>query len=113
MELVNQPPNSPDLNVLDLGFFNAIQSLQHQKAPTSMGDLVASIEEAYWEMQQDAVNSIFLTLQKVMECVMECEGKNMYKFPHTRKGHLRKLGRVPLAVVCSEDAIQAALEKMT
>ncbi|XP_074265511.1 uncharacterized protein LOC141587948 [Silene latifolia] len=28
IELKNQPPNSPDLNVLDLGFFRAIQSLQ-------------------------------------------------------------------------------------
>ncbi|XP_022041966.1 uncharacterized protein LOC110944619 [Helianthus annuus] len=26
-----QPPNSPDLNVLDLGFFHAIQSLQEQE----------------------------------------------------------------------------------
>ena len=29
--LVQQPPNSPDMNVLDLGFFMSIQSLQHQK----------------------------------------------------------------------------------
>ena len=79
----------------------------------SIDDLVASVEEAYWEMQQDAVNSIFLTLQKVMECVMECGGKNTYKLPHMRKGHLKKLGRVPLSVVCSQDAIQAALEKLT
>ncbi|CAN0403566.1 unnamed protein product, partial [Pylaiella littoralis] len=28
MELVNQPPNSADMNILDLGFFNSIQSLQ-------------------------------------------------------------------------------------
>ena len=25
-----QPPNSPDLNVLDLGYFNSIQALQHK-----------------------------------------------------------------------------------
>lgn len=28
IRLVNQPPNSPDTNILDLGFFNSIQSLQ-------------------------------------------------------------------------------------
>lgn len=27
IRLMYQPPNSPDLNILDLGFFNAIQSL--------------------------------------------------------------------------------------
>lgn len=29
IHLVQQPPNSPDLNVNDLGWFRAIQSLQH------------------------------------------------------------------------------------
>ena len=29
ISLYCQPPNSPDTNVLDLGFFGAIQSLQH------------------------------------------------------------------------------------
>ncbi|GAA0159416.1 hypothetical protein LIER_16193 [Lithospermum erythrorhizon] len=32
--LVCQPPNSPDLNILDLGFLNAIQSLQHKESPS-------------------------------------------------------------------------------
>ncbi|KAJ0091554.1 hypothetical protein Patl1_14601 [Pistacia atlantica] len=30
IRLISQPPNSPDMNVLDLGFFNAIQGLQYQ-----------------------------------------------------------------------------------
>ncbi|WOG99681.1 hypothetical protein DCAR_0519035 [Daucus carota subsp. sativus] len=30
IRLCFQPPNSPDLNVLDLGFFRAIQTLQHE-----------------------------------------------------------------------------------
>ncbi|ETV76980.1 hypothetical protein H257_09386 [Aphanomyces astaci] len=30
--VANQPPNSPDFNVFDLGFLNSIQSIQHQKA---------------------------------------------------------------------------------
>ena len=33
-----QPVNSPYFNVLDLGFFNAIQSLQHQCAPKTVDD---------------------------------------------------------------------------
>ena len=41
ISLTCQPPNSPDFNVLDLGFFNAIQSLQHQNHPKSIDDLVA------------------------------------------------------------------------
>jgi hypothetical protein len=37
IRLICQPANSPDLNVLDLGFFSAIQSLQ-QKIATNSGD---------------------------------------------------------------------------
>ena len=77
------PPNSPDLNVLDLGFFNSIQTLQHEKAATNIDELVAAVEEAYWEQDPETVNNIFLTQQKVMECVMKSEGKNNYKLPHT------------------------------
>ncbi|GMJ01565.1 hypothetical protein HRI_003825700 [Hibiscus trionum] len=39
-QLFFQPPNSPDLNVLDLGYFRAIQSLQHQESPTNIDELV-------------------------------------------------------------------------
>jgi hypothetical protein len=37
-----QPSNSPDFNVLDLGFFNSIQSLKHQYAPSTR------MEELWW-----------------------------------------------------------------
>ncbi|KAF0750291.1 hypothetical protein AaE_006765, partial [Aphanomyces astaci] len=39
IKLMCQPPQSPDLNVLDLGFFNSIQSLQQQMECRSMEDL--------------------------------------------------------------------------
>jgi hypothetical protein len=47
IELTYQPPNSPDLNVLDLGFFNAIQSLQHQSGAQTIEELVAAMEDAF------------------------------------------------------------------
>ena len=36
----NQPANSPDVNVLDLGFLNSIQAIQHKKAPRTIDELV-------------------------------------------------------------------------
>ncbi|XP_023756014.1 uncharacterized protein LOC111904485 [Lactuca sativa] len=38
-----QPSNSPDLNVLDLGFFRAIQSLQEQEALGTIDELVHAV----------------------------------------------------------------------
>ena len=40
VNLVLQPPNSPDINVLDLDFFNTIQSIHHQYEPKNMEELV-------------------------------------------------------------------------
>ena len=31
MEVSNQPPSSPDFNVLELRFFNSIQTLKHEQ----------------------------------------------------------------------------------
>ena len=40
VKIQNQPPQSPDLNVLDLGFFNSIQSIKDEIAVTSVGSLI-------------------------------------------------------------------------
>ncbi|XP_010431358.1 PREDICTED: uncharacterized protein LOC104715665 [Camelina sativa] len=47
IQLMCQPPNSPDLNILDLGFFSAIQSLQHKECPKTIEDLVRAVEESF------------------------------------------------------------------
>ena len=47
IHLVQQPPNSPDINVLDLGFFRSIQSLQHQKAAYNYTQLVREVTGAF------------------------------------------------------------------
>ena len=41
---MNQPPNSPDFNILDLGFFNSIQSLQQQKRMTDIDELITAVD---------------------------------------------------------------------
>ena len=40
IRLMCQPPNSPDLNVLDLGFFSAIQALQYKELPKTVDEFV-------------------------------------------------------------------------
>ncbi|KAG7588840.1 hypothetical protein ISN44_As07g011640 [Arabidopsis suecica] len=47
IRLMCQPPNSPDLNILDLGFFSAIQSIQHKERPKTVEDLVRVVEESF------------------------------------------------------------------
>jgi hypothetical protein len=85
VEMLNQPPNSPDFNVLDLGFFNYIQSLQHQKSTRTIDELIDAVENAFLEMPVDTLSKTFLTLQKVMEESMARQGSNDYKLPHMKK----------------------------
>ena len=42
--LYTQQVNSPDLNILDLGFFWALQALYYQEAPKDAGEMIAMVE---------------------------------------------------------------------
>lgn len=57
-----QPPSSPDLNVLDLGFFSAIQALQHQVCPKNVEELISAVKKYFEEYPTRKINHIFLTL---------------------------------------------------
>jgi len=60
---MNQPPNSPDMNVLDLGFFASLQSKVYLRNSKNIDELIKNVEKEYVEYDQDMVNRVFLTLQ--------------------------------------------------
>ena len=101
VELVYQPPNSPDRNVLDLGYFNSIQSLQEEEAPTNIDELVEVVENSYAKLNTHKLNNVFLTLQKVMEAVILCSGSNSYKLSHISKEALERRGELPINITVS------------
>jgi hypothetical protein len=43
----NQPPNSPDLNVLDLGLFNALEHAYYRNSPRTSMDIIAMMQRMY------------------------------------------------------------------
>jgi hypothetical protein len=45
IRLICQPPNSPDFNVLDLGFFRAIQAIQYKKNAKTIKELVPAVQQ--------------------------------------------------------------------
>ena len=77
-----QPPNSPDLNVLDLGYFRALQSVQYRSTCFNANQLIAAVNTAFDTMPANTLNSVFLTLQAVMELIMKHDGGNTFKLPH-------------------------------
>ncbi|XP_054808729.1 uncharacterized protein LOC129310844 [Prosopis cineraria] len=84
IRLISQPPNSPDLNILDLRYFRAIQSLQYQEAPKTIEDLVRAVENSFEVYTSKQLNRIFLTLQATMVDIMKDKGSNKYKPSHLK-----------------------------
>ncbi|TBT99189.1 hypothetical protein CWI36_2064p0020 [Hamiltosporidium magnivora] len=88
-----QPANSFYLNVLDLCFFNSIQSLQYEASPHTIDELINS----------NTLDNVFTTLQACMESIMLADRGNGYKIPHLSKGKLRREGRMLEKYVCSKE----------
>lgn len=109
IELVNQPPNSPDLNVLDLGWFRSIQSLQHQQdVQRNEDDLLKAVQDAFTMLPSKKLNNIFLTLQQCMTEIMKCDGSNNYKIPHMQKDAIIRRGELPDTLKCDIDVVEKA-----
>ncbi|KAL2902529.1 Ribosomal protein S12 methylthiotransferase RimO [Bienertia sinuspersici] len=93
--LIQQPPNSPDLNILDLGFFRSIQSLMHKLMPTDENDLLEKVAQAFNELEPKKLSKVWMTLQYVMTRILQVKGGNDYDLPHNNKDRLEALGMLP------------------
>ncbi|KAL4590609.1 hypothetical protein LXL04_003546 [Taraxacum kok-saghyz] len=109
IRLTFQPPNSPDLNVLDLGFFRAIQSLQEQEVLGTIDELVNAVQTSFERMQSQQLNNVFLTLQTCMKEIIKVQGGNNYQIPHIGKNRLEREGNLPLQIECDQNLIDEAL----
>ena len=107
----NQPPNSPDFNVLDFGFFNSIQSRQYQEAPTSIDELINCLK-AFNGIKYDKLNKIFLSYQCALESSMSVGGSNKYKLQHIQKDKNKSNGVKYDNMFCDPVAYSQAVTKL-
>ncbi|XP_021719068.1 uncharacterized protein LOC110686772 [Chenopodium quinoa] len=82
IQMVFQPVQSSDLNVLDLGLFKVIQSLQYQSFLTTIDELIEKVYEAYEWFNLIVNKYTWITLQSVMKKILEKEGGNNFNPPH-------------------------------
>jgi len=111
--LMSQPPNSPDLNDLDLGFFSAIQSLQHKESPKTVDELVSAVVKSFENFPSVKSNRMFVTLQLCMIEIMIAGGYNKYKILHMNKKRLEREGQLPTQVKCNPMLMQDVLNNLT
>jgi hypothetical protein len=105
IELVLQPANSPDLNINDLGFFRALQSLYYQEAPRNAGEIITMVETAYIAYPSKKINYLWLTLQNVFNEIVKVHGDNTYILPHMNKEKLDKEDALPIVINCCDEVV--------
>ena len=101
----NQPANSPDLNVLDLGYFTSIQALQQTKCAMDIDSLIEAVQASFEELSSTKLENTFVTLMTVMEQVLLKDGNNDYKIPHVKKQARIRSGKALSNVLCSSQAV--------
>lgn len=109
IQLICQPPESPDLNVLDLGFFRAIQAIQYQSFPKDLDELIERVQDAYDFYEPEVLKYTWLQLQWVMVEILKVNGGNNYKNPHHGKRRLERLGILPKNVTVEQQIIDDAV----
>ena len=83
-ELYTQSANSPDVSLLDLGFFRAIQSF-NDAALTNEEELIKAVSEAYENYPKEKINQTWLTLQCCFNQIITHHGDNDYNIDHISK----------------------------
>ena len=107
-----QPAKSPDFNVLDLGFFASIQSLQYKETVKNPAELVDAVHKAFDTLSSKTLENTFLTLQKVLELAIASLGGNQFKLPHVGKEKLRRKNLLPDNLSCDKTIFLRGMMKL-
>lgn len=110
IRIMHQPPNSPDMNVLDLGFFASLQSLTLRTNCKNIDELVQNVQMEYADYDADSVNRVFLTLQACCIEVMMARGGNGYKIPHMNKARMEQLGTLPTSLGFARSLYESVMQ---
>ena len=94
LTVFTQSPNLPDTNILNLGFFRAIQSFNND-CPANEEELIKSVEKIHGEYPMCKLNYVWLTLQSCLNMIIENDGGNDYKILHMGKESLERRGLLP------------------
>jgi len=106
-----QPPNSPDTNVLDLGFFRAVQTLQIKERASTIDDIITATYAAWNKISHETLLNNLRTLELVMVEILKADGDNSFCIPHVGKARLERSGRLPEQWVCPAEVKSAAVAR--
>ena len=94
LTVFTQSLNLPDTNILDLGFFRAIQSF-NDDCPANEEELIKLVEKAYGEYPMYKLNYVWLTVPSCLNMIIENDGGNDHKILHMRKESMESRELLP------------------
>ncbi|CAM9652655.1 unnamed protein product, partial [Discosporangium mesarthrocarpum] len=93
--LETQSPNSPDLNILYLGFFRSIQRLKDDFGVTNVRELVEATIEAFDDYPRQTLKRCCHCLFDVYGEVLGCKGDHNFTTPHPGINEVQRAGNCP------------------
>jgi hypothetical protein len=107
ISLETQAAKSPDLNVLDLSFFRALQSHQWRSGfANTMDELILQVQRAYDAFEPRKLDFAFLTLQCCIDDILTIYGDNDYAIRHMGKESMLRDGTLPVSIVPSAASLE-------
>ena len=104
-KLYMQAANSPDVKLLDLGFFRAIQGFNNA-VPNNEEQLIQAVSTAYESYLWNKINCTWLTLQCCFNQIIFHNGDNDYNIEHISKERLECIGQLLDVMDVVEDVAQ-------
>jgi hypothetical protein len=108
IKLVTQPACSPDLNLLDNGFFNALQS--QYMSPSNAREMIEAVSTVWRKYPHKKINHMWLTIQMNCDEIIKSTGNNEYKLCHMNKARLEREGNLPTVIQVLTEAQQMMIE---
>ncbi|KAE9178897.1 hypothetical protein PF004_g25336 [Phytophthora fragariae] len=90
------------------GVFHALQAIQLKKAARSLDGLIYAVTEAFRQLPSSTIDKCFVTLQKVMQCVIAHGGGNNYPLPRVRKQQFQD-SKMPVSLEVEETLVDYGL----
>ena len=93
-----------DTNILNLGFFNSIQSLQDRTTLNRVDELIVEVKRVFDAQDSATFGRVWTTYQAVLEQMTISKGDNTLKLPHLHKETSARRGAsISRALPCSDE----------
>jgi hypothetical protein len=99
------------MNMCDLSFFPAIQSLYYKMCGIrNLDGIISAVGRAFDIYDPRKINRGFLSLFMNYNSYLNCEGGTHYKMTHMNKQQLERAGRLPVNIQAEIPGAAATLE---